>query len=231
MTFTTIPRYTLEERLLIVKTHYKHGENFTVTIRKLRDHFGVHNRPSRSAVENLIKKFERTFSLKDEKSLGRDRPGRSAENIAAVSASVTEHPNTSIRHRAQELNIHRSTLQGILKKDLHLYAYKIQLTQELKPADHGQRRNFANWILEQQQVDDAFPNKIIFSDEAHFHLNGYVNTQNCRIWGAENPHAIQELPMHPEKVTVWCAMWAGKIIGPYFFENDEGASMIATVAC
>ena len=38
--------------------------------------------------------------------------------------------------------------------------------------------------------------KIIFSDEAHFDLGGYVNKQNCRIWGTENPHAYIEKPMH-----------------------------------
>ena len=26
--------------------------------------------------------------------------------------------------------------------------------------------------------------------------------------------------MHPEKVTVWCGLWAGGIIGPYFFKDD-----------
>ena len=31
--------------------------------------------------------------------------------------------------------------------------------------------------------------EIIFSDEAHFDLSVYVNKQNCRIWGTENPHA------------------------------------------
>ncbi|GFX18135.1 uncharacterized protein TNCV_1578141 [Trichonephila clavipes] len=25
-----------------------------------------------------------------------------------------------------------------------------------------------------------------------------------------------------KKLTVWCALWAGGIIGPYFFKNDEG---------
>ncbi|GFX32930.1 transposable element Tcb1 transposase [Trichonephila clavipes] len=25
-----------------------------------------------------------------------------------------------------------------------------------------------------------------------------------------------------QKLTVWCALWAGGIIGPYFFKNDEG---------
>ncbi|GFX87299.1 transposable element Tcb2 transposase [Trichonephila clavipes] len=31
-----------------------------------------------------------------------------------------------------------------------------------------------------------------------------------------------ETPLHPEKLTVWCALWAGGIICPYFFKNGEG---------
>ncbi|GFT11600.1 DUF4817 domain-containing protein [Trichonephila clavipes] len=61
-----------------------------------------------------------------------------------------------------------------------------------------------------------------FSDEAHFWLNGYVNKQNCRIWSEANPQVYVETPLHPEKLTVWCALWAGGIISPYFFKNDEG---------
>ncbi|GFU64880.1 putative DD41D transposase [Trichonephila clavipes] len=59
-------------------------------------------------------------------------------------------------------------------------------------------------------------------DEAHFWLNGYVNKQNCRIWSEANPQVYVETPFHPEKLTVWCALWAGGIIDPYFFKNDEG---------
>ncbi|GFW24688.1 putative transposable element [Trichonephila clavipes] len=59
-------------------------------------------------------------------------------------------------------------------------------------------------------------------DEAHFWLNGYVNKQNCRIWSEANPQVYVETPLHTEKLTVWCALWAGGIIGPYFFKNDEG---------
>ncbi|GFX16151.1 putative transposable element [Trichonephila clavipes] len=67
-----------------------------------------------------------------------------------------------------------------------------------------------------------FRKRILFSDEAHFWLNGYVNKQNCRIWSEANPQVYVETPLHPEKLTVWCALWAGGIIGPYFFKNDEG---------
>ncbi|GFW75056.1 hypothetical protein TNCV_447611 [Trichonephila clavipes] len=50
------------------------------------------------------------------------------------------------------------------------------------------------------------------SDEAHFWLNGYVNKQNCRIWSEANPQVYVETPLHPEKLTVWCALWACGIL-------------------
>ncbi|GFX33443.1 hypothetical protein TNCV_4122771 [Trichonephila clavipes] len=50
------------------------------------------------------------------------------------------------------------------------------------------------------------------TDEAHFWLNGYVNKQNCRIWSEANPQVYVETPLHPEKLTVWCALWAGGIL-------------------
>ncbi|GFX17574.1 putative DD41D transposase [Trichonephila clavipes] len=41
--------------------------------------------------------------------------------------------------------------------------------------------------------------------------------KNCRIWSEANPQVYVETPLHPEKLTVWCALWAGGII-----QNDEG---------
>ncbi|GFV20087.1 hypothetical protein TNCV_4193861 [Trichonephila clavipes] len=49
-------------------------------------------------------------------------------------------------------------------------------------------------------------------DEEHFWLNGYVNKQNCRIWSEANLQVYVETPLHPEKLTVWCALWAGGIL-------------------
>ncbi|GFY13056.1 transposable element Tc3 transposase [Trichonephila clavipes] len=63
-----------------------------------------------------------------------------------------------------------------------------------------------------------FHKRILFSDEAHFWLNGYVNKQNCRIWSEANPQVYVETPLHPEKLTV------GALYGlvESFFKNDEG---------
>ncbi|GFT54205.1 hypothetical protein TNCV_2467191 [Trichonephila clavipes] len=49
-------------------------------------------------------------------------------------------------------------------------------------------------------------------DEAHFWLNGYVTKQNCRIWSEANSQVYVETPLHPEKLTVWCALWTGGIL-------------------
>ncbi|GFW81279.1 DUF4817 domain-containing protein [Trichonephila clavipes] len=78
------------------------------------------------------------------------------------------------------------------------------------------------WAQNEIAVVPDFHKRILFSDEAHFWLNGYVNKQNCRIWSEANPQVYVETPLHPEKLTVWCTLWAGGIIGPYFFKIDEG---------
>ncbi|GFU35586.1 uncharacterized protein TNCV_2099021 [Trichonephila clavipes] len=81
---------------------------------------------------------------------------------------------------------------------------------------------FVEWVQNEIAVVPDFHKRILFSDEVHFWLNGYVNKQNCRIWSEANPQLYVETPLHPEKLTVWCALWAGGIIGLYFFKNDEG---------
>ena len=60
------------------------------------------------------------------------------------------------------------------------------------------------------------------SDEAHFDLGGYVNKQNCSIWGTENTNAYIEKLTHIKRITVWCGFWFRGIIGPFFFENEQG---------
>lgn len=218
-------RYTLQQRLEIVKIHYKCGEHFATTVRRVRAVFGRNGAPSRTAIVNLITKFEQSGQVINVKMPVRRRRVRSAENIAAVAESIAEDPRLSIPRRSQQLGISQTSLQRILHKDLLLHPYKMQLTQELKPRDHGLRRTFVNWVLEMQTIDPDFFRKIILSDEAHFHLDGYVNKQNCRIWGSENPRTIVEKSLHPKRVTVWCGFWVGGVIGPYFFENDEGATI------
>jgi len=58
---------------------------------------------------------------------------------------------------------------------------------------------------------------LIMSDEAHFHLDGYVNKQNCQFWAAQNLRELHQRPLHTAKVSVWYGISTVGIVGPYFF--------------
>jgi len=69
----------------------------------------------------------------------------------------------------------------------------------------------------------------IFTDEAWFHLSGYVNSQNTRIWAAENPHTVHEGPLHSQNIGVWCDVSRRRIIGPIFLTNSCHGSLPANI--
>ncbi|GFV33849.1 hypothetical protein TNCV_1820361 [Trichonephila clavipes] len=75
--------------------------------------------------------------------------------------------------------------------------------------DHQARHRFVEWAQNEIAVVPDIHKRILFSDEGHFWLNGYVNKRNCRIWSEANPQVYVETPLHPEILTVWCALWAG----------------------
>lgn len=126
-------RYAIEQRVFIVEQYFKNNECLAAVVRKFHTKYGRNSVLTSSTVKRLIEKFRETGSVGDAKHTGRPKTSRSNVNIEAVRASVGDNPWTSIRRRGQELQISRSSLQRILTKDLCLHAYKIQLTQLLKP--------------------------------------------------------------------------------------------------
>jgi hypothetical protein len=93
----------------------------------------------------------------------------------------------------------------------------VQIVQEIKPADKPQRQNFAIDILERINQNQDFLSRVMFSDEATFHLSGKVNRHSVRIWVPENPHVVHEHIRDSPKLNVWCGPMKDMIIGPFFF--------------
>ena len=60
-------RYTLQQRIEIVKNHYINGENFSETIRKGKIFLDRHEAPSRPAIVKLVQKFELLGQVSDVK--------------------------------------------------------------------------------------------------------------------------------------------------------------------
>ncbi|GFS53578.1 DDE_3 domain-containing protein [Trichonephila clavipes] len=119
-----------------------------------------------------------------------------------------------------------SSKQSPQKKNLSAKMIDKDFSYQRVPLNYFENDNTP--AIRQICLHDALPltitttTRVLQDDEAHFWVNGYVNKQNCRIWSEANPQVYVETPLHPEKLTVCFALWAGGIIGPYFFKNDEG---------
>ena len=71
--------------------------------------------------------------------------------------------------------------------------------------------------------EDGVINTVLMTDEAHFHLPGYVDKQNYRYWATENPQELRQRPIRSERLTVWCGIAWFEVLGPCFCEDNKGA--------
>ena len=94
----------------------------------------------------------------------------------------------------------------------------MRLVQALTPADKVKRRDFCEEMQLKMEEND-FVERLIFCDEATFHISGKVNVHNFRIWGTEQPHAQIEHRRDSPKVNVSCAVSRKKVHGPFFFNE------------
>ena len=133
-------KFTNKQRFEIIQNYYRNSESVVATLRALTSIFGRNYRPTRQTVRAIVDKFETRFTLLDVPVPKRRRIARSEEIIAAVSVSIQNESHQSIPRRSQELGIAQTTLWRIMRRDLGLHAFKIILTQELKPLDHLKRR-------------------------------------------------------------------------------------------
>jgi len=145
--------------------------------------------------------------------------------VCRVAQAFQRSPQHSARHHSIALHLTPRTVRRILHEDLKFHPFKIQMVQRL-PHDLNQRSECCRKFLQIIERTPQFLDHLIMSDEAHFHLNGYVNKQNFRYWAAENPDMLHQKPLHSEKVTVWCGVSAFGVLGAYFFENATGQSVM-----
>ena len=88
--------------------------------------------------------------------------------------------------------------------------------QALRPADKVKRRDFFE-EMQLKMEKNYFIERLIFCDEATFHISGKVNVHNVRNWGTEQPHAQIEHQRESPEVNVFCAVSCEKVHGPFFF--------------
>lgn len=175
-----------------------------------------------SCLQNCVGVFRETGSVAHKKGAGRPTL-RTEEVVNDVRQRMEQEPTKPLKRLSQEIGLSFGTCRTIVKKNLAMHSYKMQSYQSLLPTDHPRRLAYCQWFTDNLMNDDLL-NLTFFSDEAWFHLSGYINSQNMRMWSSENPHIFLESPLHPEKIGVWMAVSRRRIIGPIFFNFTVNAA-------
>ena len=140
------------------------------------------------------------------------------ENIHLVQAAIENNPRISARRNPTGLS--RSAFRRIVR-NLKMVPFNVKTQQELLPLDFQRRRIFCERFLQQPR---RFVQNIVFGDEAAFHMNGRINSQNNRYYALTGSHPEEvyfDVPFSKEKVSVWAGLLEnGTVIEPLFYEGN-----------
>jgi hypothetical protein len=179
-------------------------------------------KPTKRTVLNNVNNFIKYGSVKNrQKNTPHKKTVITPENIQKVENCLKSGEAKSVIKIGLKTDIGRESVRNILNKELNLFPYKVQIAQKIPENSIQKRLEFCNKMLGKYEINSDLLNNIWFTDESHFYLDGHCNKQNMRIWGTEKPENIIEKSAHPQYVTVWCAISAHGLIGPYFFENSN----------
>lgn len=215
----TMDRWTGEQRGFAVKAYFQNDESFIQTRRVLRRHFKIPRNQlltSDNAIRTQVNNLKQTGSTTKNRG-GSAKTVQTPENIERVRQAIQKNPHRSALRHVARLAMNDRSVRRILHLDIHFHPYKIQIVQSLNPGDYQKRIRFCKNTLGRLEENDDQINNLWMSDEAHFHLSGFVNKQNFRYWSYENPRLLHETPLHSQKVIIWCVISANGIIGPFFF--------------
>jgi hypothetical protein len=207
--------YDLPKRIFIVKKWYEF-QSYAPVQSAYRVEFNSKTSPDHKTITNIIKLFEKNGSVIPMRSKNKEPSQKRQIAKNSLENLITEFPNLSIRKASSAIGVSATMIYTVLHDDLHLKPYKYHDWHKLEPHDYEKRLEFAGWFLQLAPVTKNF---LICSDEAYFYLTLPANKQNNRTWAIEQPIEGIEVPLNDEKISVWCAISAEKIYGPYFFET------------
>jgi hypothetical protein len=118
------------------------------------------------------------------------------EKVTDINAAMMKSPKKSVRRLSSQSGVSVGSVHKALKRSLKMHPYKIRIVHKLLPGDGVTRLHYCHWFMESVTPDGDELDDWYWSDEAWFHLDGYVNSQNLQIWSTENPHALHESPLY-----------------------------------
>lgn len=193
------------------------GGNARRAVRMYTNAFPNRRVPGHRFFTNLHMRLRETGSLRPNQRVNGGRPvHREVVNEEQVVQYFEENPRASTRSASRVLGINNHVDVWRALNNNNWHPFHFQRVQALLANDYQPRLDFAHWFLQQEEADEDFARRILWTDEAFFNRDGVFNLHNSHIWSVENPHA-----MHPHgnqyrfSVNVWAGIVGNHLVGPY----------------
>lgn len=215
---------TLQQRIFTLEHWFKLDKDSAATRVAFAQEYPNVIPPSRQTMHALAKKFHDTGSVIDKKRSGRPKDVNTDENQETVRTFYQQAPSTSAVRASLQLHIPRTSLRRIMK-DIHLKIWRPRLLHEMNEDDFDRRLEFCEWLQQQLLEDITIRDRIIWTDEATFKLNGHVNLHNAVYYSTENPHLVWENNNLSPGISVWGGIRSTGVLGPYFFDGTINSQL------
>ena len=155
------------------------------SLRQVRDLFCIkypqRHIPRIKTISKILNHFKSKGYLISSHNKRHQTPSVLTEDVKInILCYVEENPIRSLRQIANEFSVSMSTVRKVLK-EFHYKCFKFQHHQQLLDNDMERRTHFCEILFNIINENENILQKIVFTDEASFSLNGTVNSQNYRL--------------------------------------------------
>lgn len=179
------------------------------------------SRPSTETVSRIIKHFEShgCITPRRHKRQRAQLRNNDVRNLL-ICAAVEQNSTATSAAIAEELSTSATTVRRVLKIN-HYTSYKFKKANEIFPEDTEKRLQFCQEMIDRQNDDPEFFEKILFTDESTFALRRCNNSSLNRYWSTKNLHKTYVAgTQYPQKLNVWVGLLGNHIIGPFFIDGN-----------
>ena len=202
-----------------IACRYEVWRSPTLVQRWWRQQYGKYDTLHPDTIKSCHQKLMTTGSIADMQRRGRNSVTSQIPTVEAVKSAFSEDASKSVRGVARDLDMSYSSVRKVLKTELKWRPWKPHYVQALYPDDLDRREEFAVHMLQWHEIWHELFDNILWSDEAVFHIDGFVNRHNSHYWAEKDPLMTVEKEQGKSKVTVWCGMTSSAVVGPFFIRD------------
>ncbi len=136
--------------------------------------------PNKTTIMRMVKNFRN--GIFENRTCNRLKNVLTPEKLSEIKSKFEANGQTSVREVSSQIRVSRMSVHRATRM-LKLKPYKVNVAQELLPADSLKRVAFWQWLLDEFNGNTnigKFDN-FFFSDEEWFTLDGYINSQLYRV--------------------------------------------------